>query len=497
MKKYYLVILGVFLTLTVGAWGTLQVFFTEQYETQASLLVKLGRENVEVPSSVQNGQLLSQGVRVADINSEVQMLSSRALIEAVVDKFGPDSFFLPLQKPVSVMGYPKYYLKRAGRWGKSVYQDFLIAVNLKKRLTRREEAILGVEQGLQVEPVKDSDVLILKLRLPSAKLAVDVASALLDQYMARRANIRRMSTGTGFFDTQLEENQKRLQDLVRARGSIRKQWNVSSSVEQRSLLLKQLSDISAESARTETEISRLLKQREVMEEEIKKGPELIRKEQVSAQNPSIQSIKDRITALRVERAKLASRYLPDSEVVKKIEKEIGELETALARESPTIVSAVTSEANPVVKDFTREIEQHSVNIAGLESRKEKLLEPTKKISSELARIDTGSDALERLDREYRLAEQNYMVYAKKREEARISDELDAKHITNVTLIAAPETPIEPIYPRKLFIMGIALPLGLLLGIVFAALLESMDDRIRSDRDLDGVGDIPFLGAVTV
>src|SRR6266850_3882741 len=174
----------VFMMVLLGAWGTLQVFFTDLYETQASLLVKVGRENVEVPVTVQKGQVFSQGVRIADINSEVQMLSSPAIVEAVVDHFGPATFRNVLKEPTSIWGYPKYYLKRTAREVKALYKEFLIAVNLKKRLEERDEIVLAVADGVKVEPVKDSDVLILKMRLPSGELAVDVANQILKEYMA-------------------------------------------------------------------------------------------------------------------------------------------------------------------------------------------------------------------------------------------------------------------------------------------------------------------------
>src|SRR5262245_10815149 len=79
LARYRWLILAVFLVTVLTGWAVLQVFFTELYESQSTALVKLGRETTEVPSSVTNGNVLSQGVRVQDINSEVQLLSSPKL----------------------------------------------------------------------------------------------------------------------------------------------------------------------------------------------------------------------------------------------------------------------------------------------------------------------------------------------------------------------------------------------------------------------------------
>src|SRR5690349_14903168 len=83
--RYRWLILTTFLVFVGGGWLALQIFFTDLYETKVSLLVKIGRENAETPTTVVNGQVLSQGVRIQDINSEVQLLSSLSLIESVVD----------------------------------------------------------------------------------------------------------------------------------------------------------------------------------------------------------------------------------------------------------------------------------------------------------------------------------------------------------------------------------------------------------------------------
>ena len=41
------------------------------------------------------------------------------------------------------------------------------------------------------------------------------------------------------------------------------------------------------------------------------------------------------------------------------------------------------------------------------------------------------------------------------------------------------------------------PVGLLLGIVFSALLESMEDRVTNSRDLEQAGTLEYLGTITL
>jgi len=497
LLKYKILIVTITVVGVVGTWFALQVFFTELYESQAKLLVKLGRENVEPPTTVKHGQVFSQGVRVADINSEVQILSSRALIEAVVDELGPDRFKSVLKSPESIWGYPKYYIKRVMRWAKGVYKEFLILTRLKKRLSPREEAIKRLDAGVKVEPVRESDILVLKVRTPSPQLCVDAAESMLRHYLEMRVEARRTSAGADFFRARLEEIRRQLEELRARRAAVRQQWDLDSAEEQRSLWLRQVADFETEVARNLSEIQRLERQQAVIRTELERLPNLLPKEQVKSRNPSIQSLKERITQLELERARLINRYLPESETVRKLDTELAALREMLQQEQATILSSETSEANPVRRRFLQQLEEIRVEIAGLVARNQQLRKHIAELEANLDRINEGADLYEAVEREYRLAEENFSFYAKRLEEARMSEQLDAQRVANVSVASPPEFPIEPVYPKKLFLVGISIPVSLILGIGLAALIETMDDRLFSERDLDRTEEWPYLGVVQV
>ena len=66
-----------------------------------------------------------------------------------------------------------------------------------------------------------------------------------------------------------------------------------------------------------------------------------------------------------------------------------------------------------------------------------------------------------LVRKQKAAEENYMLYLRKQEEARISQELDQKRIFNVSVAEEPTVPAMPASPNW--------PLNVLLGALFAGL----------------------------
>src|SRR5262249_44470441 len=90
LPRYKWVIAGVFLATVVSAYVGLSLT-TEQYDANAALLVKLGRENLDPPPTARNG-ILSTGLRREELGSEVQILRSADLFGQVVDTIGVEAF---------------------------------------------------------------------------------------------------------------------------------------------------------------------------------------------------------------------------------------------------------------------------------------------------------------------------------------------------------------------------------------------------------------------
>jgi polysaccharide biosynthesis protein PslE len=496
LRRRWKLILSVFLATCLGTYTALQLM-TERYDTSASLMVKIGRENAEIPSTVQKTGLVTGGVNEQVVNSEIQMLTSRSLAEEVVDKVGVEAFKSPLAPPASLLAIPKYYVKSLFRWAKKIGNEALIAFDLKRRLTDREAAVTSAVDSLQVQAEKNSQVISIHLELPNPDLGRRVVRELVDLYLVRHASAYQDSDVDGFFAAQLTEKESELKRLLAKREETRNKYALSSVAEQRSLLLKQLSDIKTQIQTDQSEEAMLNKQRDLMTDRLVQLPAELQSSKIQTQNPSIQSIRDRLTSLQLEHAKLASRYIAHTGPLAKNEDEIAELNALLSGEQPTLLGNVTSQPNPVRLNFTEALEQDEVRIQGLHAKSNALLGPLGEIEQRLKNLNVGEDQLHDIQREIELAEQSYNSYAKDLEDSRSSRQMDLRRIANVSVISAPASSYQPVYPRKLLIMEVALPLGLLLGLAFAGLIEYMDDTVRSSKDLDELDGLPCLGSFRI
>jgi uncharacterized protein involved in exopolysaccharide biosynthesis len=450
-------------------------FVSDQYISKAHLLVKLGRENVELPVTVEKGGLMSTGVRREEINSEIQLITSRQLLEAVVDTMGLAAFKLEPAPPTTWFQRRKQELRELVKLVRSQVKEGMIALNLRPRLSEREEALLLVMNTLTVEREKDSDVIAISTKLPSAALAEQVVNTLVTLYLDRRVSVRRDRGVSEFFDEQLNALRGKLTALDLGKQQLRSQRQISSVNEERNLLLSRLQLLYSEIAIDQRELSLLgpapVRASTGAEGLAKVGlgasPATVTRpaEVALSSYPNLEQLRSKVTELRLRQTDALQKFNADSEVVLRSDREVAQIEGTLRQ-------AMSSQ-----------LAQRRALAASVERR--------------LASLNTGEMEMEVLERDRVLVTQNYQSYAKRREEARVSEALDLRRVSNIAILNAADRPIEPVYPRKVLIIGLALPFGLLAGLAIALLLEYMNQTFRDERDFNSSDRALFMGLLRV
>ena len=451
----------------VSAYVALQ-FMTEQYVSSSHLLVKLGRENLELPATVEKGGLFSTGVRKEEINSEIQLISSRPLIEATVDHIGLAAFKLEPPPPRTWFQRAKHALRQVVKVVRQQIKETLILLNLKPRLTEREEAVSLVQATLTVEREKDSDVITVSSQLPSGALAQQVVGTLGKLYLERRVDVRRDRGVSEFFDRQLSALREQLGTLDTSKQRVRQSRAISGVLEERGLLLGRLQALYAEVANDERELKLLAPRRgsgKVVSAPASGAVPTGSSAPASALSsfPNIEQLRSKVTELRLRRTDLQGKFNDGAEPLQRVDREVGQIENTLRQ----AIASQLAERRSVVTTIERR----------------------------LASLNEGEIALEVIERDRAVLTQNYQSYAKRREEARATEALDLSRVSNIAVLAPADLPLEPVAPRKMLILGLSLPFGVLAGLALALLLEYLNPLIRDERDLSSAERKLFLGTL--
>ena len=94
------------------------------------------------------------------------------------------------------------------------------------------------------------------------------------------------------------------------------------------------------------------------------------------------------------------------------------------------------------------------------------------------------------------AEENYLLYKKKQEEARISDALDRTRIANVVIAEAPTVPTVPSSSGRLSLLMLGAVLAVVLGLAAAYLLAYISPYVQSPEDVEDTLGVPVLASLS-
>ena len=485
-------VLIVVLAVILGAYATVS-YLTEQYEAEARLMVMLGRENVEAPLTVSNGSVFTSGVQEEEVNSYIQLLKSRALIEETVDAIGVDRFSFDPPPPTTLFQRAKAAVKGVARAGKRVVNNTLIALDIKTRLTDREKVIKLVQASLKVDREGRSNVIALSLRLPNAELARETLDAHLTGYFRRHVKLRQVPNIVSLFGDEADQYRLDLEELTVERTRIRQQWSLSSVELQRVEMLRRMGDLqsSLDSQRAESQMRQSL--RASLARSVMALPQWIVSSEAREPNPLSDRLVSALNELRMQRLAALSRFKEGTSVIRGLDDQITALEGMLGSETDRREGQRISVPNPTRQDFQQRIAEIDAELAGLDASIEVKSQQVELVRGELQRLNEGEEILHLIDLDRGVLEQKFLANATRREQARIEEGLILQRVANVTVLSPPVTSPEPATPRKLTIMGVAIVAGLFLGLGVALLLEWSDDTIYDSEGVSRPGDPPFLG----
>ena len=136
--------------------------------------------------------------------------------------------------------------RHGSAWLHGLYSDVLTALDLRARLTDRDRALAFLESHLDVEPRENTGVIVLRLRMPDAALAVKVQQTLLERYQTRRVQVHQTSRPTAPTAHETERLRESLaraeEDLTRAQQAAALAGRVTSGADASTSLLAELEE---------------------------------------------------------------------------------------------------------------------------------------------------------------------------------------------------------------------------------------------------------------
>jgi uncharacterized protein involved in exopolysaccharide biosynthesis len=284
-------------------------------------------------------------------------------------------------------------------------------------------------------------------------VAALVPNRLADLYLKKHIEVHGNGDAASFFDERTAHYQQQLDAAQRALTQFRQTGDVSLLNEQKQAYLRRATDlkVSLEEADSqvrdaEVRLRLMAQQRSGQPMQVETGSRTVRTSAL------LDRLKASAVDLQTRRAELLTKYDPQYRLVKEVDQQIAETKAAIERESQPQLADSSQAPNPLRQTLEGEILRLESQVAGLRARREALAADLGEYRGRQSRLEALTANHNDLERSVKIAEENYLVYQRKLEEAKLGDALDQKRILNVAILERAEVPALPASQHRAYLL---------------------------------------------
>ena len=378
--------------------------------------------------------MLREDVSEETINSEIELIRSRNILEQVVRESN---------------------LVRA-----DVDPDPAVAT---------ERAVSTLQSALTVAPIRKTNLILVSYRSLDPQLAAAVLRRLSDYYLSLHVTMHSSPGTFVLFTEQAERWRQQLVEAENAITSLAASRNLVAPEEQRRGALQSGREIEEELVAVEAQILEQSTRGRGAERALTGIDQRITTQKRRLPNQAlVERAHSMLAELRNKRTELLTKFRADDRLVEEVDQQIANTEAALREATALMATEESTDVNPSWQSLQNERMNATLTLAGLRSRAERLRAQVAALRSRAVELAEATPQYETLLRQAAEARDQYSTYQRRAEEARLSEALDRQRISNVVLAEAPvpaQVPSKPGLALVLLLGGIGGSLaGLLAGI---------------------------------
>lgn len=338
-------------------------------------------------------------------------------------------------------------------------------------------------------PVKESELLIIKITAKSPDDAQLVANTLVDTFNERMTLLVRseQSTVRQFIGERMQESKKELEIAETVLQKYKTDEKIAAPTEETKAIVDSLAMINKVSAENTIALAAARAKAGSANNQLgKEKPGFV------ADSPLIQQYKGKLAELEVQLVTLSQKYTDKHPDVIATRAAIEETKTKLNEEAGRVVNADSPSANPVHLALLQGKIQAEAEIAAGSAQQAAISGVVANSEKELNKLPAKEQGLARVMRDALVAQEIYVMLAKRHEEARISEVMQPTDVQVIDIAVAPLKPISPNKKLNVVIGGI---LGLVIGLGAAFILEYMNNTVKTVEDVKKYLDLPVLGNI--
>lgn len=457
------IVAAFFLSVLVGL--ALSFLLSTVFEARSTVLIKVGREYISSPE-VGNTRALLSLEQQEILNSEIQIFSSRELIEKVVTLLKVETL------------YPK------------------LAKKSSSKISPLEASILKVEENLTISGVKKSNVIDVSFRHEDPQVAAKVVNLLVELFREKHLKVF-SDPQSSFLEKQLQIYRNKLGKSEQNWESFKQRNQVFSLDEQRTLLLKQRTELDSALKNTDHRVDELQeKLRSLKNEKVLTGDKNKSLYTNTEKDKILVDAKAKLLSLQLTEQDLLKRYREDSRRVQDVQNEIRTVKSFL-KEQEEYISGTAETGGRVYQEVELEIIKTEADLKSQNAKAATLRQQLSQLDGQIQTLDLNERKFQKLKREMGTNEKYFRTYEDRLEEARISEDMNRSKLANISVIQPAAVPVKPVRPKKQLTMLLSVFFGIFSGLGLAFVSEHLSQGLTTPNGAERRLGLPVLTTISL
>lgn len=452
---------GVLVGAAIGAF-----LLPPRYQSNIKILVKHERIDPLVSADVASTMPQNlNGVSESEVNSEVELIKGQDLLERVVTTCG---------------------LQNSGG-------HFPLFRSDPQRMIAT--AVRKLQTDLKVEVLPKTSLISVTYEATNPQQAAQVLNTLVNLYMEKHMAVHQPAGTFEFFQKQTQQFEQGLAEAESRLVKFRKDQGVVSPEQEKMSTLEKLSEFRAQLTQTQALISETQQRTRVLESQAGSLPARMTTEMRASDNPQLMGqLKVTLLNLELKRTELLQKFEPTYRLVKEVDTQLEQTRAAIQTAEKSQLREESSNRNPTYEWVDSELAKARSELAAEQARAQALTRTLRTYEEQASELDGKSATEQDLLRDKKAQEDNYLLYRRKQEEARISNALDRSRIVNVAVAEAAVVPVLPIRSRLLILLA-GLFVAIMISVVSLGAAEYLNPSFRTPEDIQEKLQLPVLASV--
>jgi polysaccharide biosynthesis transport protein len=499
---YKAMILGFVVMSLVLAW-LLILFLPRTYESEAKIMVRVGRESVALdPSATTSSTLMLQKTQEEEVVSALEVLGSRRIADIVVEKIGAAAIIdgeLP-KKEDGAQAAEQSLLRGLANQGADWLFNVLWATGIKDDISDHELAVMVLQKNVSFHSPKRSTVIIVNALSETPEMAQAIVQTVTGTFLEEHLKSSRVDGSFTFFEKQTLDAEAKLNELVAERAKFMQDRQLVSIDAGKELLQQRLMGLDRDLVVATGELEQAKSEVDDLGSKVDKTEDEVVAAKVGGSDTTWSGMRQQVYELELQEKNLAAQFTADHPKLIQIREQLAGAKEILGNLKSERVDE-NKTPNPVKVALYQELQRQQTKMVGLNSIIETKQAQKMEMEMQIENLLEDERSLTQMDRDISVMETKLQVMREKLEEARVIEGLQEQKVSNIHIFQPASFVERAKSPNKKLLAAGCLFMGLCGGLALCFVRQGLSPALRTAEEIEArlgchvIAKIPNFGNV--